>query len=188
MPRRNFGTLLENIVLVETVRQLLQNTEEGTFEFVNSFVMPPLACWGDTPTNDKSLSPRLISSMAEQNPYQTAYPQLMRQAFQYNQLKGPSGSLLCALILKQRGIQGRYWLNDLPDDDENLRYKHERFGLSDVEEVACRITNAPSEDYVLRGRVCRFKKVSGDVLIRPLRNRLTPVARLRFQTLRPPGR
>ncbi len=41
MPKRNFGTLLENIVLVETTRLLTEDiSEHSIVEFVNSFWIP----------------------------------------------------------------------------------------------------------------------------------------------------
>ena len=56
MPIRNTATLLENIVLVEAFRLLLELSEaDRPIEFVNAFAMPPLSPWHDG-NGDKGFS------------------------------------------------------------------------------------------------------------------------------------
>ena len=147
MPRRNLGTLLENIVLFETVRLLTDSCSAGSVvEFVNSFVMPPLSNWGDR-ENDKSLTPGTLERMGHRPKYRNEFSEVYRLLYDFSEERGPSGALLAALVLKRSSLVGRYWLNDLADDHPKLRYKDEPTGLAQVETVASEVLKTKSEDW-----------------------------------------
>lgn len=181
MPRRNLGTLLENVVLTETVRLLTEKQPSGTVEFINSFVMPPLANWGKK-ENDNSLSPRVLETMSYQLKYTSAYAKLMRLIYDTEAAKGPSGALLAAMSLKQSGLQGRFWLNDLAEDNDNLRYKGETDGLAAVETVASRILKSENENG--QTSVCHLPFPSSldnlDAVLKEWSSLTAPIARIGY--------
>jgi len=84
MPRLNYGTLLENIVVLEATRLSLdQIGGEDRLALASAFAMPPLTqCW--------------CRPAEEPNRY----------------TGGPNGALLAAMLAAQRRRAIRLWVND----------------------------------------------------------------------------
>jgi hypothetical protein len=76
MPRLNYGTLLENIVVLESTRICLDRTSaDEPLAFASAFAMPPMTqCW--CKAAEEANSPRfnhtfLLQLAARENPPQT---------------------------------------------------------------------------------------------------------------------
>lgn len=116
MPRRNNGTLLENIALVAAARACLRRS--GDLQFMNSFAMPPQTPWtGD----DKGMlsNARLAALRVADLDDDPAFEQLFVRCA--NQEVGPNGALLVSLLAAIRGASLRAWINDYEGD---LFYGH----------------------------------------------------------------
>ncbi|MFH1118049.1 MAG: hypothetical protein V1792_29360 [Pseudomonadota bacterium] len=135
MPRLNYGTLLENLIVLEVMRLCFDHSapEEAT-AFASSFAMPPLTeCWCKS-ENERNNSPNfdhdfLRHLTGRQNPeqslkelwslcvinqpdlpiceYRAAQPDNMRY-----DAGGPNGALLGAMLDAQLGRTIHLWLND----------------------------------------------------------------------------
>lgn len=117
MPILNKGTLLENIVLLESARVLLDLKWAGLpFEFVNSFAMPPLSKW-KAKKNEECYSKGSLEDLgAADAPSPETYQSLLWHCLrQQNVEVGPNGALLVAMLVAQRDEPLRLWLNDTPD-------------------------------------------------------------------------
>ncbi len=116
MPIENLGTLLENIVLVETARFVMNRTAtRGPIEFVNSFAMPPISEWR-TPVSSGCFNPARRQTLHGLPPLPPqGYAGLFRTltAPPPSPGEGPSGALLVGLLARRMGVPVRFWLNDL---------------------------------------------------------------------------
>jgi hypothetical protein len=136
MPRLNYGTLLENIVVLECTRLCLGNMAGAdSFAFASSFAMPPLTqCW--CKPNEVWSSPvfthnRLMQVSRTPSPRGSLQqmwslclansPNLPLQAFQSSpglclyESGGPNGALLASMLALQRGHPIHLWINDDAD-------------------------------------------------------------------------
>lgn len=116
MPIRNMGTLLENIVLVESLRHLDAGAESSApIDYVNSFAMPPLSPW-TAHSADACFSQTQMTSLLMSAPPPHSYAGLLRACLQQLPLgvQGPNGALLCALLSHHMQRPLRLWLNDIP--------------------------------------------------------------------------
>jgi len=132
MPRLNYGTLLENIVVLEATRLCLdQIGGEDRLAFASAFAMPPLTqCWcrpAEEPNNPLFTHQFLLELSKQSHP-----PQTLKQMWSLcmrntphlpvqNYLKdepnryttgGPNGALLAAMLAAQRRRAIRLWVND----------------------------------------------------------------------------
>jgi len=137
MPKANIGSLLENIVLFEAIKLLIAYKSVAVVDFINPFAMPPLSNWSDA--TDHSLSENTRKRVWYQLKKESEIAKLFEKLYDHDKDLGPSGSLLAALLLKQNELTGRFWLNDLPSDDQYLRYPDPPVDLGDVESAACKI-------------------------------------------------
>jgi hypothetical protein len=133
MPRLNYGTLLENIVVLESTRYLLETVpNDGDLAFATSFAMPPLTqCWCkgaevvNNPYFNNAFLDRLAASGTRSSTLQSFWslcfknqPQLpVRPFYQADgcrlyESSGPNGALLAAMwaLLNNRPIH--LWVND----------------------------------------------------------------------------
>ena len=132
MPRLNYGTLLENIVVLETTQICLdRSTPDDSLAFASAFAMPPLTqCWckpADEANNPLFNNAFLVERAAGQNVSQSIQqlwslcinnmPDLPvwlfhgDHAVQYA-TAGPNGALLASMLTVQRGGQIHLWIND----------------------------------------------------------------------------
>lgn len=177
MPRANEGTLLENIVLVEAARTLCELTADGdTIDFVNSFVMPPLSKWNSKP-KDNGMTTEALSNIAKCQDAGRGYANSMKASLNFQPDSGPNGALLTALTLKMNKREGRFWLNDL--EEQETRYKGERFQLHQVEEVANQILAVPSSNWTIETCPDFFPESLGNLAAR-LGRWSAPAARLGY--------
>lgn len=120
MPIQNVGTLLENIVVVESVRLVIgtkaTKTSNNPLEFVCSFAMPPLSKWGWNAQN-AGFSDAVLDTVvgAEFGANDASYPALLHDCLTYNREKGPNGALLAAGVSTRSGAPYKMWLNDIRD-------------------------------------------------------------------------
>lgn len=182
MPRANVGTLLENIVLVEVANSLVQRTSEGVIDFINSFVMPPISEWR-VKRSDYGLDSSSLGSLLQLEISGTDFLSLMALCTRFCSSGGPNGALLFNLFLRLTNRCGRYWLNDLPD--EEMRYRGESFSLDALNEVAVKILNSAGFLCNIKSEIATnrhpFPK-SLDHLVTTLRNweKNPPVARMGY--------
>lgn len=142
MPRANVGTLLENIVLVETTKYLLNRTTNGSvIDFVNSFAMPPLSEWR-LKNSDYGLDGMALDRVSTLRDLDIDYTSLMSACTGYDSTRGPNGALLVNMILCISNRVGRFWLNDAPD--EEMRYTNEPFCLSELNAAAASVLRSKS--------------------------------------------
>jgi hypothetical protein len=135
MPRLNYGTLLDNIIVLETTRLCFDRAEpDEATAFASAFAMPPLTeCWSNS-TGDRNNSPAfthafLVQLAAGQNAPQTLqelWSLCMNNApglpiCRYREAPpgsirhdagGPNGALLAAMLAAQRGRTIHIWVND----------------------------------------------------------------------------
>ena len=121
MPIRNMGMLLENIVLVETMRLLAQqNQGNEPVDFLNSFAMPPLSGWC-THTTDYGFGVAQLNALqagpqpAPADSYQGILWSCLQQPLGQPGTLGPNGALLCTMLAHQLTCPIRLWLNDIPN-------------------------------------------------------------------------
>lgn len=121
MPIRNMGTLLENIVLVETMRLLAQGKRERQpIDLLNSFAMPPLSDWRAHRT-DYGFSAAQLNALqtgpqpAPVDSYQAMLWSCLQQPSEQPSASGPNGALLCTILAHYLSCPMRLWLNDIPD-------------------------------------------------------------------------
>jgi len=120
MPIRNMGTLLENIVLVETMRLLAQgNQERQPIDLLNSFAMPPLSGWcahrTDYGFSAAQLNALLVGPQAAPaDSYQAMLWSCLQQPSGEPGTLGPNGALLCSILAQHLSCPIRLWLNDIP--------------------------------------------------------------------------
>ena len=133
MPRLNYGTLLENIVLLEVARYVLEELpEESALGFATSFAMPPLTqCWckqGEGPNNPYFAHEFLLKFVGVQNDHRTLQsfwalclenrPKLGIRPFHQKAERflydygGPNGALLASMLALQSGRSISLWVND----------------------------------------------------------------------------
>ncbi len=114
MPVRNVGTLLENIVLVESARLVLEQTREHgeLVDFVNSFAMAPLTPWLRHANESRFDEARIAACVRTPGP-PTTYSSLLALCCAPDSQLGPNGALLVGLLARHLGVPMRFWLNDL---------------------------------------------------------------------------
>ncbi len=136
MPRLNYGTLLENLIVLEVTRLCFDHSAQAeATAFASSFAMPPLTeCW--CTSEDAINSPAfnhafLLEVAAGQNAEQTQTLQELWSLCIINQpdlpicdfraaqpdnirhgTGGPNGALLVAILAAQRGRTIHAWVND----------------------------------------------------------------------------
>jgi len=133
MPRLNYGTLLENIVVLESARLCLESLEgDGALAFATAFAMPPLTqCW--CKPKDTASSPCFTHDCLKKLSAANNAPGSIRQlwslcvegsqalpvrAFHSSEpvllyaSAGPNGALLAAMLAAQRRQTIHLWTND----------------------------------------------------------------------------
>ena len=135
MPRSNYGTLLENIVTLETVRLSFdRSSSHETTAFASAFALPPLTqCWTRS-TREQNNSPAFNNAFLSQLPAGQNAPQSLRESWSLcianrpdlpicrlrnaepdsclSASGGPSGALLAAILAAQRARELHIWVND----------------------------------------------------------------------------
>lgn len=133
MPRLNYGTLLENIVVLETTRLGLdRSSADVPIGFATAFAMPSLTeCWckpAEQASNPWFSYASLQSSSAGQHPPESlqrfwslclrnaprlgARPFHQRDGLLVYPSAGPNGALLAAMLAAERRRQIHLWVND----------------------------------------------------------------------------
>jgi hypothetical protein len=133
MPRLNYGTLLENIVVVESIRLGLEHTAtEDVLGFATSFAMPPMTqCWckvsedAGNPCFNHAFLLRLGTRFNRPASLQAMWslcmknlPKLPVRPFHQTDGRllfdsgGPNGALLASLLAVQSGRRILLWIND----------------------------------------------------------------------------
>jgi hypothetical protein len=132
MPRLNYGTLLENIVVLESTRMCLdQSSADELLAFASAFAMPPLTeCW--CKAVDAANSPCFSETFLRQLSAKHVPPQTLEQYWSLciNNVPnaaiqrisgrtcpdlsrwGPNGALLACMLTAQRQRQIHLWIND----------------------------------------------------------------------------
>jgi hypothetical protein len=137
MPRLNYGTLLENLIVLEVTRFCFDHSEhEEAIAFASSFAMPPLTeCW--CTAEDERTSPvfnhDFLRHLAEDENAEQSLQELWSLCIanqpnlpiceysgeQDNSIRygtgGPNGTLLAAMLAAQRGRTIDVWVNDNGD-------------------------------------------------------------------------
>ena len=132
MPRLNYGTLLENIVVLESTRICLdQSSGDDPVAFASAFAMPPLTqCWCKPvdAANSPCFNDTFLRQVAEKHsPPQTLeqfwalcinnLPNVPIRLFHEDQplrypFAGPNGALLACMLAAQRHRRINLWIND----------------------------------------------------------------------------
>lgn len=133
MPRLNYGTLLENIVVVELTHLGLERTAtEDALGFATSFAMPPMTqCWcrvsedAGNPRFNHPFLLRLGTRLSRPASLQAMWslcmknlPKLPVRRFHQTDGRllfnsgGPNGALLASLLAVQLGRRILLWIND----------------------------------------------------------------------------
>jgi hypothetical protein len=143
MPRLNHGTLLENLVVLESTR-VLAPAQATSVEFASAFAMPSLTqCWHRTPAESGN-NPRfnagvmtnllngaipvgaatsysaLLRVCLQNLPHLPVVPYAWANAVHRCDFGAPNGALLAALLRRLLGQTMRIWSNDLVD--QQARY------------------------------------------------------------------
>jgi hypothetical protein len=151
MPRLNCGTLLENIVVVESTRLGLEHTAtEDALGFATSFAMPPITqCWckvsedAGNPRFNHAFLLRLATRINRPASLQAMWslcmknlPKLPVRPFHQADGRrlfdsgGPNGALLASLLAVQSGRRIVLWINDNAE-----RYPRVAAAGADVDEL-----------------------------------------------------
>ncbi|HZI11232.1 MAG TPA: hypothetical protein VE153_12675 [Myxococcus sp.] len=135
MPRLNYGTLLENLVVTEVARACLRATDSSSsVVFASSFAMPPLTqCWAkrtdgrNSPgfgevfvrglrgqqravtTSLRDMWGRCVINKPRLPVSRLRDTQLEYVAYEY---EGPNGALLVAMLANAEGRELHQWIND----------------------------------------------------------------------------
>jgi hypothetical protein len=184
MPIQNAGTLLENIVLLESARLLLRETggDGRPLDIANAFAMPVFSEWRlaekyvrHSAFNTNRLTRVLNADAGEAG----AYPALLQRCLRARPGQGPNGALLVALLAGLEGRALRLWLNDLPDDAG-----HYPGALASLERLAATVEEILGAHTITAVRVCPSPyPASLDDLSAALRDwdrQQSPCARLGF--------
>ena|SRR5215210_1301073 len=134
MPRLNYGTLLENILVLECTRLCLDHLAGAdSFAFASSFAMPPLTqCWckpnESSPCFTHNHLMQVSRTLSPRGSLQQMWslclansPNLPLQAFQtppglcLYEFGGPNGALLASMLAVQRRHPVHLWVNDDAD-------------------------------------------------------------------------
>jgi len=120
MPIQNVGTLLENLVVTEAARALLEvcRDQAAPFEFLNAFAMPPRSRWVPHSQNagfDDAVLDKVRDIGDPALPDGAAYPFLLRANLRADRMQGPNAALLVLGAWGGTGCSCRMWLNDVRD-------------------------------------------------------------------------
>jgi hypothetical protein len=133
VPRLNYGTLLENIVVLESTRLCLAHMDaDMSLGFATSFAMPPLTqCW--CKPSDEQSSPRFrhdfLLSLSEAQSQPGSLQEMWalcldnaprlpvwcyreREGLHLYASGGPNGALLASMLTSQGGREIALWSND----------------------------------------------------------------------------
>lgn len=114
MPIQNVGTLIENMVVTESVSVMLNQVPAGKqLGFVTAFAMPTLSEWRPH-AQAVGLSAAALAAMSRSH-YETDFISAMSHCLSYCRNKGPNGALLAAVLATMKGTRLRIWANDIPD-------------------------------------------------------------------------
>lgn len=118
MPFQNTGTLLENIVVLEAARQLLEQTT-GPIDWASAFSMPPLTVWRRAERyarEDSSFSIQELNRLASNPPPRApnGYAAFLHRCLQHSRVNGPNATLLVGLLAQQKERSLRAWVEDVP--------------------------------------------------------------------------
>src|SRR5690349_14478834 len=114
MPIQNVGTLLENMVITESVSVMLNQVPEGKqLGFATAFAMPTLSEWRPH-AQAVGLSDAALKEMSRSHD-DTDFVTVMSCCVSYCREKGPNGALLAAVLATIKGSGLRIWANDIPD-------------------------------------------------------------------------
>ena len=112
MPIQNVGTLLENLVLTETVSVLGGQLAEGEcLAVATAFAMPALSAWAP-----HKLATGISTDALERiagNTDSADFLRVMRRCLSYRLDGGPNGALLAGLLSTLKGWRLRVWANDI---------------------------------------------------------------------------
>jgi hypothetical protein len=121
VPFQNTGTVLENIVVLEAARVLMQVTgETGPLTLASAFAMPTRSPWRHAAkyAHEGSLTDDVLDALAQADRVRqappTSYPALLHACLRDDRSQGPNGALLVAVLAQHEGHPLRLWLNDLP--------------------------------------------------------------------------
>lgn len=133
MPRLNYGTLLENIVVLESTRLCLEHmVTEDALGFATSFAMPPMTqCWCNVsedavnPRFNHAFLLRLYTGISQPASLQAIWALCMKNLPKlpvrpFHQMDGrlvfdsggPNGALLASLLAVQSRRKILLWVND----------------------------------------------------------------------------
>jgi len=145
MPFMNAGTLLENIVLVDCCRLLMEDGGDGPIDFASSFAMPPLSPWVPHKC-DANFSRDMLDKLSAEKPSVPAgeYPSLLRACLGHDSTCGPNGALLVAMLAVVTNRRVRFWLNDI----EEGRYGNAIPQLKRINRIAIEILGEKTQAQV----------------------------------------
>jgi hypothetical protein len=114
MPIQNIGTLLENMVVTETVSVMLDEVESNQrLGFATSFAMPTLSEWRPHP-QAVGMSTAALKEIAKGHT-DTDFLSAMSRCLSHTPDRGPNGALLAGVLATLRGSGLSVWANDIPD-------------------------------------------------------------------------
>lgn len=159
MPRLNYGTLLENAVVLETVRLCLEEAGDD-LAFATSFAMPPFTeCWstsGDRQNSPRFDEPTLMRIAGCEQPPTTlrwfwracittraglSCSSYLKATDETNRFDfgGPNAALLAVMLANSMQRRLRLWVNDSGD-----RYGTDAANIANVALALAPNTNAAS--------------------------------------------
>ena len=133
MPRLNYGTLLENIVVLESTRLCLEHLgADGAVAFASAFAMPPLTeCWckKSEESSNRAFGYEFLKSRAVARHGPETLQRMWSVCFQnangvpvcafyerdgrlFYKSAGPNGALVAAMLAVQQRRRIDLWLND----------------------------------------------------------------------------
>ncbi len=116
MPIANAGTLIENVVLIESLRVLCDEavSDSSSIEFINSFTMAPRSPWTERLYAGplKLARRQMIEANFDSTDVSGEFCQVYARSCLALSYEGPSGALLAAILLSLKKKRARFWLND----------------------------------------------------------------------------
>jgi hypothetical protein len=119
MPIQNVGTLLENLVVTEAARAVVDlcRDQDTPFEFLSALAMPPRSRWvphKQNPGFDDAVLDKVRDTDNLALP-DAAYPHLLQANLRADRTQGPNAALLVLGALGDTRQACRMWLNDVPN-------------------------------------------------------------------------